>query len=66
MKTYTIKITHTSIASETNSKEKYNIIVLESNNNKRVITLKDTKLIIEKVSLSENKFLQQSREETLE
>ena len=57
MKTYTVKKTYTFIISEINNKEKYNIIILESDSNNKVITLKDTKLIIEKVLLSRSESL---------
>ena len=65
IKTYIVRRTHTSIILEINSEEEYNIIISESDNNNRVITLKDIKLIIKKVFLSESESLQKSREETL-
>ena len=57
MKIYIVKRTYTSIILEINSKEEYNIIILKSDNNNRVITLKSIKLIIKKVSLSESIFI---------
>ena len=63
MKIYTIKRTYTSIILEINSKEEYDIIILESNN--RVITLKSIKLIIKKVFLLESESSKKSRKEIL-
>ena len=51
IETYIVRKTYTFVALEINNEEEYNIIVLESDNNKRVITLEDNKLSIEKVSL---------------
>ena len=65
MKIYSVKRTYTSIISEINNKEEYNIIILKNDNNNRIITLKSIKLIIKKVFLSESESLQKSREETL-
>ena len=65
MKIYIVERTYTSIILEINSKEEYNIIILESNSNNRIIILENIKLIIEKVLLSEDKSLQKSRKETL-
>ena len=66
MKTYIVRRTHTSAATEIDSEREYDIVVLESDSDNRVITLKDTKLIIKKVSSLKSKPSQQSREETSE
>ena len=57
MKTYIVRRTYTSVISEINSKEEYNIIISESDNNNKIITLKNIKLITEKVSLLKSKSL---------
>ena len=43
MKIYTVRRTHTSIILEINSEKEYNIIILESDNNNKIITLKNIK-----------------------
>ena len=65
MKTYIVKRTYTSVILEINSKEEYNIIILKSDNDNKIITLESIKLIIEKVSLLKSESSQKSREETL-
>ena len=66
MKIYTIRRTYKSIILEINSEKEYDIIISESDNNNKIITLKSTKLIIETVSSSESESLQKSKKKTLE
>ena len=65
MKTYTVRRTYTSAVKEINNKKEYNIIILKSDDDNRIITLEDIKLIIKKVSLLKNESSQQSRKEIL-
>ena len=65
IKTYIIRRTYTSVILEINSEEEYNIIISESDNDDKVITLKSIKLIIKAVFLLKSESLQKSREETL-
>ena len=57
IKTYIVRRTHVFIILKINNKEDYNIIILESDSNNKIITLESIKLIIEKVSLSESESL---------
>ena len=54
IKTYIVRKIHTSIVSEINSKEEYNIIRFKNDNNNKIIILKRIKLITKKVSLLKN------------